>query len=130
MGKGIGTFELPENGQGRIHYTPADTNDAKWMSFRKKVQSAVNSVYSEFKDKVKLATCQTAESWPCISEEAKFIDSSTCLVYVNTIGPRFETLAEINAYRPIGHVVGMTCAREWALCEELCTPYCLICFCD
>lgn len=41
------------------------------------------------------------------------------MVYVNTVGPRFETRAEIRSYRGIGHVVGMTAGHEWMLCEEL-----------
>merc|ERR1712100_656947 len=58
----------------------------------------------------------------------KSLDDS--IVYVNSIGPRFETRAEIRAYQAVGHVVGMTCSKEWALCEELEVPYCLVCFCD
>ena len=42
------------------------------------------------------------------------------LVYVCTEGPRFETLAEIKAYRLLGgDVVGMTSAPEAILCREL-----------
>ena len=28
--------------------------------------------------------------------------------------------------RNVGHFVGMTCGREWALVEELCLPYVLV----
>jgi len=123
----IGSFAAPENGVGRIHYTPADANDEAWMTLRKRVQAAMAPVLGELPDgKVKLAKGQTPQVWPCMGKP----DALDACVYVNSIGPRFETRAEIRSYQPIGHIVGMTCAREWALCEELMVPYCLVCFCD
>lgn len=127
----IGTFETPaENGVGRIHYTPADTLDSKWLAFRKRMQAAVGPAYASLSEQVKLARGQTPDNWPLCNGGSPGASLEDSVVYVNTIGPRFETRAEIRAYRGVGHVVGMTCAREWALCEELSVPYALICFCD
>ena len=48
-------------------------------------------------------------------------------VYVCTEGPRFETKAEINFYRNIGDVVGMTGYPEVVLARELGICYASIC---
>lgn len=49
------------------------------------------------------------------------------IVYVQTRGPRFETRAEIKAFRGMGgDVVGMTCATEATLAMELKMPYAVI----
>lgn len=118
----IGDFAPPEeNGLGRIHYSPADPQDAGFTGLRNRVQAILGPVLPTLPEgRVKFAERQTAENWPCVPDHT----------YVNTIGPRFETRAEIRQYRGTGHVVGMTCAREWALCEELRVPYALVCFCD
>ncbi|CAJ1360744.1 unnamed protein product [Effrenium voratum] len=109
----IGAFEKPEGGLGRIHYSPADpASRAEWVA---KLQRILQPVLAKVRDKVKFAKGQTATSWPLVQEEE--------MVYVNTVGPRFETRAEIRSYRPIGHVVGMTAGNEWMLCEELHIPY-------
>jgi len=127
----VGSFADPDSaGVGRIHYTPADTMDERWLAFRRRVQAAVQPVLVGLEGKVRLAQGQTPELWPMVHGTAPGADLATSLVYVNTTGPRFETRAEIRAYRAVGHVVGMTCGREWALCEELHVPYCLVCFCD
>jgi purine nucleoside phosphorylase len=126
----IGSFEAPANGEGRIHYTPADPSDEQWTSFRRRVQSALQPLLAGFGDSVRLAAGQTNELWPCAHSLSPGKDLNDSIVYVNTIGPRFETRAEIRAYQGVGHIVGMTCGREWALCEELSVPYCLVCFCD
>lgn len=51
-------------------------------------------------------------------------------VYWQTIGPRFETPAEIRAHQPIAHVVGMTVAAECILACELEIPYAALCMVD
>ncbi|MBF0194774.1 MAG: MTAP family purine nucleoside phosphorylase [Magnetococcales bacterium] len=51
-------------------------------------------------------------------------------VYWQTIGPRFETPAEINFYKPHFHVVGMTVASECILASECQIPYAAICMID
>lgn len=129
----IGSFAVPENGGvGRIHFTPANTIDqeVQWTKFRQQIQTMLQPMLANLGDKVKLAKGQTPEIWPGVHSLTPGQDLANSFVYVNSIGPRFETRAEIRAYRAVGHCVGMTCGREWALCEELCVPYCLICFCD
>jgi purine nucleoside phosphorylase len=51
-------------------------------------------------------------------------------VYWQTIGPRFETRAEISFYQPHAHVVGMTVASECILASECKIPYSAICMID
>ena len=51
-------------------------------------------------------------------------------VYVQTIGPRLETVAEIAMLRGFGHVVGMTMAHEATLCQEVGLAYASICSVD
>jgi len=51
-------------------------------------------------------------------------------IYVQTIGPRLETKAEIAMLRGIGHVVGMTMANEATLCQEMELAYASICSVD
>jgi 5'-methylthioadenosine phosphorylase len=51
-------------------------------------------------------------------------------VYIQTIGPRLETRAEIAMLRNFGHVVGMTMAHEATLCQEVGLPYASICSVD
>jgi 5'-methylthioadenosine phosphorylase len=51
-------------------------------------------------------------------------------IYVQTVGPRLETRAEIMALRQFGHLVGMTMASEATLCEELSIPYAAMCSID
>ncbi|MBF0357747.1 MAG: MTAP family purine nucleoside phosphorylase [Magnetococcales bacterium] len=51
-------------------------------------------------------------------------------VYWQTIGPRFETKAEISFYQPHVHVVGMTVASECILASEYKIPYSAICMID
>jgi len=126
----VGSFEVPEGGVGRMHYSPADLNDERWVAFCQRVQAALQPLLVSFKDKVPLAAGQTAELWPLVHSTKPGGSAKDSTVYVQTVGPRFETRAEIRAYRAIGHVLGMTCGREWALCEELRAPYCLVCFCD
>eukprot|EP00928_Gymnodinium_smaydae_P049668 TRINITY_DN33359_c0_g1_i1.p1 TRINITY_DN33359_c0_g1~~TRINITY_DN33359_c0_g1_i1.p1 ORF type:complete len:310 (-),score=30.05 TRINITY_DN33359_c0_g1_i1:140-1069(-) len=126
----VGAFDPPEGGVGRIHYTPANPADEKWTAWLKRIQTALSPVYPSVKDKVALARGQTAESWPFVGGPSPGQGMEDSVVYVNTIGPRFETRSEIRAYRQVGHIVGMTCGREWTLCEELNVPYCVVCFCD
>lgn len=128
--KGVGIFEKPGDGEGRIHYTPANPCDGAWLAFRRRVQQVLQPVLASVSAHVKLAKGQTAELWPAVHSHSPGRDLDDSLVYVSTVGPRFETRAEIRAYQRVGHVVGMTCGREWALCEELQVPYCLVCFCD
>lgn len=51
-------------------------------------------------------------------------------VYVQTIGPRLETRAEISMLKRFGDVVGMTMAHEATLCQEMGIPYASICSVD
>lgn len=50
--------------------------------------------------------------------------------YVQTLGPRFETVSEINFFRRVGHVVGMTMASEATLASEAEIPYAGLCSVD
>jgi len=51
-------------------------------------------------------------------------------VYVQTLGPRLETKAEIAMLKTFGHVVGMTMAHEATLACEIGVPYASICSVD
>ncbi len=51
-------------------------------------------------------------------------------VYIQTIGPRLETKAEIRLFRQFGSVVGMTMASEATLARELGIPYASVCTVD
>jgi len=51
-------------------------------------------------------------------------------VYIQTIGPRLETKAEIAMLKNLGHVVGMTMAHEATLCQEMELAYASICSVD
>ena len=51
-------------------------------------------------------------------------------VYIQTIGPRLETRAEINMLKKFGDVIGMTLASEATLCMEYNIPYASICSID
>ena len=50
--------------------------------------------------------------------------------YVQTIGPRLETRAEIRMLKEYGDVIGMTLASEATLAMELEIPYASICSVD
>jgi 5'-methylthioadenosine phosphorylase len=50
--------------------------------------------------------------------------------YVQTRGPRFETVAEIKALSPFADLVGMTLASEATLACELSIPFAAICTVD
>mmetsp|Transcript_2503 Transcript_2503/g.6289 ORF Transcript_2503/g.6289 Transcript_2503/m.6289 type:complete len:304 (-) Transcript_2503:45-956(-) len=126
----VGAFDVPSGGVGKIHLTPADVLNERWCGFTAEVQAILAPLYAKLSEKVKLAEGQSAQIWPCVHSIKPGTTADDSLVYVNTIGPRFETRAEIRAYAKVGHVVGMTCAREWALAEELQVPYCLVCVCD
>lgn len=51
-------------------------------------------------------------------------------VYWQTVGPRFETPAEVRFHAPFCQVVGMTVATECALAGELSIPYAALCMVD
>jgi 5'-methylthioadenosine phosphorylase len=51
-------------------------------------------------------------------------------VYVQTVGPRFETPAEIRFLASVGDVVGMTVASECVLAKELGLAYAAVCIVD
>jgi 5'-methylthioadenosine phosphorylase len=51
-------------------------------------------------------------------------------IYIQTIGPRLETKAEIAMLRNFGDVVGMTMAHEATLCQEVQLAYASICSVD
>lgn len=52
------------------------------------------------------------------------------VVYVQTLGPRLETKAEINMLRRFGDIIGMTLASEATLAIEQAIPYASICSID
>ncbi len=54
----------------------------------------------------------------------------TAGVYVETLGPRFETPAEVRWLATVGDVVGMTCAAEATLARELEIPLAAVCMVD
>eukprot|EP00747_Dinoflagellata_sp_TGD_P195674 gnl/TRDRNA2_/TRDRNA2_64716_c0_seq2.p1 gnl/TRDRNA2_/TRDRNA2_64716_c0~~gnl/TRDRNA2_/TRDRNA2_64716_c0_seq2.p1 ORF type:complete len:307 (+),score=51.31 gnl/TRDRNA2_/TRDRNA2_64716_c0_seq2:123-1043(+) len=129
----VGSFAAPESGGlGRIHYTPANPDDGSWLALRRRVQSLLMPLLEGFESqqKIQRVTGQSPDIWPCVHSTGVGKGHDDSIVYVNTIGPRFETRAEIRQYAAAGHVVGMTCGNEWILCEELQVPYVLICFCD
>lgn len=51
-------------------------------------------------------------------------------VYIQTIGPRLETRAEINMLKRFGDIVGMTMASEATLSMECGIPYASLCSID
>lgn len=51
-------------------------------------------------------------------------------IYIQTIGPRLETRAEINMLKRFGDIVGMTLVSEATLAMELELPYASICSVD
>ncbi|MFC1690644.1 MTAP family purine nucleoside phosphorylase [Nanoarchaeota archaeon] len=51
-------------------------------------------------------------------------------VYIQTLGPRFETKAEINMIKKYADIVGMTLANEATLAKELGLKYACICSVD
>jgi 5'-methylthioadenosine phosphorylase len=51
-------------------------------------------------------------------------------IYVQTRGPRFETVAEIAALSRFGDLVGMTLASEATLARELGIPFAAVCTVD
>lgn len=50
--------------------------------------------------------------------------------YIQTIGPRFETKAEVNMIKNFADIVGMTMANEATLAKELNIKYASICVVD
>ena len=58
------------------------------------------------------------------------IDARLGGVYIEAVGPRLETKAEIRFFRTVGDVVGMTLASEATLCMELRIPYVSVCSID
>jgi 5'-methylthioadenosine phosphorylase len=60
-------------------------------------------------------------------EKIKIYDKG---VYVQTVGPRLETRAEINLLKNYGDIIGMTMASEATLAQELNLPYAAICTVD
>ncbi len=51
-------------------------------------------------------------------------------VYAETAGPRFETVSEVKALAQIADVVGMTCASEAILAQELELPHTVVAIVD
>ena len=51
-------------------------------------------------------------------------------IYIQTIGPRLETRAEINMLKRFGDIVGMTMASEATLAMEYGMPYASLCSVD
>jgi len=69
---------------------------------------------------------------PELSQELRRVIPSARLggTYVQTRGPRFETVAEIAALSRFGDLVGMTLASEATLARELGMPFAAICTVD
>ena len=123
----MGMF-LPEAGQeGKIHFAPASADDQQWVSFRQWVQQQLRGVLDKHADKIKVAPGQ-GSVWPCVNTTE--VSNAVNTAYVQTSGPRFETRSEIQVYKNLGHIVGMTCSSEWTLAQELCLPYVLVCAVD
>lgn len=57
----------------------------------------------------------------------KIISKAT---YINTIGPRIETKAEINMFKNFADIIGMTMAYEATLAQELGIQYATVCSVD
>jgi len=62
-----------------------------------------------------------------VEARVNFVDRG---VYVQTIGPRLETKAEIAMLSHFGDLVGMTMAHEATLCQERAMAYASICSVD
>lgn len=58
------------------------------------------------------------------------INAHTGGVYIQTLGPRLETRAEIGLLKRFGDIVGMTMASEATLCMEYEMPYASLCSVD
>lgn len=56
--------------------------------------------------------------------------STRSAVYVQTVGPRFETKAEVRFLSSLGDVIGMTAASEATLSKELEIPYAILAMVD
>jgi 5'-methylthioadenosine phosphorylase len=69
---------------------------------------------------------------PELSQELRTLIPSARLggTYVETRGPRFETVAEIAALSRFADLVGMTLASEATLARELAMPFAAICTVD
>jgi purine nucleoside phosphorylase len=66
------------------------------------------------------------DSWGELSE-TELIDGG---VYAHTVGPRFETPAEVRALAAVADVVGMTLAAETVLAREAGLAYAAVCSVD
>jgi len=69
---------------------------------------------------------EVLEAWPA-GENGGLLDGG---VYWQTIGPRFETPAEIRLIAPHADVVGMTIAAECIVATELGLAYAAVCAVD
>jgi 5'-methylthioadenosine phosphorylase len=125
----MGTFSPEGEQEGKIHFAPASGDDTEWVLFRAWVQKVLYPVLGLQAQKIKLAEGQKENQvWPCVVNAE--VDVTPKLAYVQTCGPRFETRSEIQVYKQLGHIVGMTCSSEWTLAQELCLPYVLVCAVD
>jgi purine nucleoside phosphorylase len=74
------------------------------------------------------------ESWRSVVVDAWTAATTLPLVdggvYVQTLGPRFETPAEIRFYASVGDLVGMTLAAEGIVAGELGMRYAAVCVVD
>mmetsp|Transcript_29967 Transcript_29967/g.67778 ORF Transcript_29967/g.67778 Transcript_29967/m.67778 type:complete len:311 (-) Transcript_29967:709-1641(-) len=124
----MGTFQPSGNEEGKIHYAPASKDDNEWVNMRSWLQKVLSPVLKEHQGKIRMAEGQDEQNWPSVFGCEVGVDVK--LSYVQTCGPRFETRSEIQTYATLGHIVGMTCASEWTLAQELCLPYVLVCAVD
>ena len=123
----MATFQPGADEEGKIHFAPACPDDRDWVAFRQWVQATLSCVREVHREKIKCAPGQDSV-WPCVDSTDVSIAPRIC--YVQTTGPRFETRSEIQVYKTLGHIVGMTCSSEWTLAQELCVPYVLVCAVD
>jgi 5'-methylthioadenosine phosphorylase len=110
----MGAFAPEFTQEGKIHFAPASADDKQWVSFRQWVQQTLHPVLAAHQGKIKLAPGQEGV-WPCVGSTE--VGNDVKVAYVQTSGPRFETRAEIQVYKNLGHVVGMTCSAEWTLAQ-------------
>mmetsp|Transcript_29841 Transcript_29841/g.70967 ORF Transcript_29841/g.70967 Transcript_29841/m.70967 type:complete len:308 (+) Transcript_29841:45-968(+) len=124
----MATFEPAEGDEGRIHFAPASGTEQEWVAMRHWVQQTLTPVLKAQASKIAMCPAQTEATWPCFISTA--VGNEVESAYVQTSGPRFETRSEIQQYKSLGHVVGMTCSSEWTLAQELKLPYVLTCAVD
>ena len=101
-----GTLVIPDD-----FFSPWIIPSTQWTG----LQFPTPSINETMKEKIKHAATQAGHK-PVMGG-----------VYIQTIGPRFETKAEIRAMKQWGDLVGMTMASEATIANELNLPYASLC---